>query len=138
MDYDQQGKSQKGIPKMIRKNKSTVSRELARNCDKGSGKHHHKLAQRKYRKRMRDLSANKQEKPKHIQITAKIRNFVWRKIKESFSPEQIVDVAKKKGFLMYRTNAFISICGTTKNKEGLFIGICAQKVSAIGKVAFET
>jgi IS30 family transposase len=86
----EEGKSQKEIAKMIGKDKSTVSRELARNCDKRSGKYHHELAQRKYRKRM-------EEKPKHIRFTPEIKYFVERKIKDDFSPEQIVGTAKKEG-----------------------------------------
>ena len=84
----EQGKTQKEIAKAIGRDKSTVSRELSRNCDKRSGKYHYELAHRKYRKRMK-------EKPKHIRFTQDVKDFVERKIREDLSPEQIVGIAKK-------------------------------------------
>lgn len=86
----EEGKSQREIAPKIGKSESTVCRELARNCDKRSGKYHYQLAQQKYRKRIK-------EKPKHIRFTPEIKHFVESKIKDDFSPEQIVGVAKKEG-----------------------------------------
>ena len=43
-----QNYSQKEISKAIGKDKSVVSRELKRNCDKRNGSYDHNLAQRKY------------------------------------------------------------------------------------------
>jgi IS30 family transposase len=86
----QQGKTQKEIAKIIGKHKSTVSREIARNQDKRSGKYNYELAERKYRQRIR-------EKPKKIHFTQAVKDFVESQLKEDLSPEQIVGVAKKEG-----------------------------------------
>lgn len=83
-----QGKTQKEIAEAIGKSKSTVSRELSRNCDGRSGKYNYELAHRKYRKRM-------EEKPKKIRFTGQVKIFVESKIREDLSPEQIVGTAKK-------------------------------------------
>jgi IS30 family transposase len=85
----QQGKTQKEIAQIIGKHKSTVSREIARNQDKRSGKYNYELAERKYRQRIR-------EKPKKIHFTQAVKDFVESQLKEDLSPEQIVGVAKKK------------------------------------------
>jgi len=86
----QQGKTQKEIAKIIGKHPSTVSREIARNCDKRSREYNYELAQRKYRKRMK-------EKPKKIHFTELVKAFVESQIKDDLSPEQIVGKAKKEG-----------------------------------------
>jgi len=86
----QQGKTQKEIAQIIGKHKSTVSREIARNQDKRSGKYNYELAERKYRQRIR-------EKPKKIHFTQAVKDFVESQLKEDLSPEQIVGVAKKEG-----------------------------------------
>ena len=68
---------------MIDKDKSVVSRELKRNCDKRNGTYDYGLAQRKYEKR-------KKEKPKFRRFTEEIRIFVDGMLREELSPEQIV------------------------------------------------
>ncbi|OFX32546.1 MAG: hypothetical protein A2X08_03715 [Bacteroidetes bacterium GWA2_32_17] len=55
----EQGCKQKDIALKIGKDKSVISRELSRNCDKRSMEYKADLAQRKYQQRQRD-------KPKHI------------------------------------------------------------------------
>ena len=58
----QQECKQKDIALAISKDKSVVSRELRRNCDKRNEKYKEDLAQRKYEKRQKD-------KKKHIYFT---------------------------------------------------------------------
>ena len=86
----EQGKTQKEIAETIGKDKSTVSRELRRNAHQRSGKYDYELAQRKYRRRMR-------QKPKHIGFTPEVKEYVEKQIQQDFSPEQIVGFAKKEG-----------------------------------------
>ena len=84
------GYRQKEIAKTIGRNKSVISRELRRNCDKRSGKYEAELAQRKYA----DRQANKAKKQ---YFTAAIQDYVEDGIYKKFSPEQIVGIAKING-----------------------------------------
>ena len=85
-----QGYKQKDIALIIEKDKSVVSRELKRNCDRRSSKYEADLAQRKYEQRQRD-------KPKHIHFTEKIKQCVDELINKDYSPEQIVGRTKLEG-----------------------------------------
>ena len=81
---------QKQIAEAIDKDKSVVSREIARNCDKRNGNYDADLAERKYEKR-------RDSKPKKVYFTAEIQEMVEDKLAKKYSPEQIVGVAKKQG-----------------------------------------
>ncbi|GAB4278672.1 MAG: IS30 family transposase [Marinilabiliales bacterium] len=85
----QQGFSQSDIARTIGKDKSVVSRELKRNCDKRSKKYYADLAQRKYEER-------KKNKPKHIRFTANVKQYVDELLNKDYSPEQIAGKAKLK------------------------------------------
>lgn len=74
--------TQKEIAEVIGKDKSVISREIRRNCDKRSGKYTSDLAQRKYQKRMK-------EKPKTIRFTETIRLHTEELLRMDYSPEQI-------------------------------------------------
>ena len=78
------------IAKAIGKDKSVVSRELKRNCDKRNGIYRSDLAQHKYRKRIKD-------KPKLIRFTDAIKQTVNHYLRQDYSPEQIVGYCKRKG-----------------------------------------
>lgn len=80
--------SQKEIAKAIGKNKSVISIELKRNCDKRSGEYRHDLAQRKYETRMR-------EKPKKQYLTDEIKAETEVLLKKDYSPKQIAGRLKK-------------------------------------------
>jgi IS30 family transposase len=82
-----QNYSQKKIALTIEKDKSVVSRELKRNCDKRNGGYNSDLAQRKYNQRQKD-------KPKHIKFTKKVESFAEKLLCKDYSPEQIVGRAK--------------------------------------------
>ncbi len=79
--------SQKEIADAIKKNKSTVSRELKRNVDKKSGKYNYEKAHNQYLERQKT-------KPRKIKFTDEVKRFVEKKINEDFSPEQIYGRAK--------------------------------------------
>jgi IS30 family transposase len=78
------------IAELIGCNKSTVSRELQRNCDKRDGSYWPDLAHRK-------TKARHKSKPKRKRLTASIEAHIRKKIKDDYSPEQIVGDAARKG-----------------------------------------
>lgn len=82
--------SQKEIAEAIGKDKSVISRELRRNCDKRSGKYRHDLAQRKYEARMK-------KKPKKQCFTDDIKLQTEALLKKDYSPEQIAGRLKLEG-----------------------------------------
>lgn len=83
--------SQTAIALIIGRDKSVVNRELKRNCDKRSGSYRSELAQKKCAKRH-------SEKNKKIRFTKAIKEYVTQWLKEDYSPEQIVGIAKLEGF----------------------------------------
>lgn len=85
-----QGKTQKEIAKAINRDKSVISRELRRNCDKRDFTYNSDLAQRKYEQRKKD-------KPHKIVFTEEIKSYVDSRIKDDLSPEQIAGDAKLNG-----------------------------------------
>lgn len=85
-----QGYKQIDIAIAIGKNKSVISRELSRNCDKRNGKYCHDLAQRKCDERHL-------KKIKKRLFTVPMQNYVKALLGDKYSPEQIVGISKKKG-----------------------------------------
>ena len=85
-----QGYNQQKIAEVIGKDKSIVSRELKRNCDKRSGAYKASLAQRKYEQGQRD-------KPKQIKFTEAVKQLVDTWLEKDYSPEQIAGRAKREG-----------------------------------------
>ena len=83
----QQGYKQKEIAQAIKKDKSVISREIKRNCDKRSGEYRHDLAQRKCEQRHHS-------KPKKIRFTEQVKTYVDTWLKQDYSPEQISGRAK--------------------------------------------
>jgi len=82
--------SQGEVAEQVGCSRSTVSRELRRNCDKRDGSYWPDLAQRK-------TKARHKAKPKRRRLTASVRAHVTQKLKEDYSPEQIVGDAARKG-----------------------------------------
>jgi IS30 family transposase len=76
----QKGYTQKQIAEAIGKHKSTVSREIQRNCDARSGAYRYELAQRKCEKRH-------QTKPKKIRFTEQVKAYVDTWLNNDYSPE---------------------------------------------------
>lgn len=85
--------TQKEIAKAIGVHKSTISREIKRNCDMRSGKYIMDLAQRKAEKR-------KREKRHKELFIAPMRLRVKKLLKRGFSPEQIAGRSKVEGTAM--------------------------------------
>jgi IS30 family transposase len=83
----QKGHTQKEIADTIGKHKSTVCREIRRNCDARSGEYRHELAQRKCDKRH-------QNKRKKLRFTEPVKAYVDTWLKKDYSPEQITGRAK--------------------------------------------
>ncbi len=86
----QQGCNNSLIALTIGKDKSVVSRELRRNCDRRNGRYNADLAQRKYESRMR-------EKPKRIRFTEAVSERVEALLKEDYSPEQVAGRCRLEG-----------------------------------------
>ena len=82
-----QGKTLQEIGLTIGRDKSVVSREIRRNCDKRNSRYEPELAQRKYEKRL-------SEKPKSIRFTQEIKTHIENLLKQEYSPEQIVGYSK--------------------------------------------
>jgi len=78
------------IAKILGKHKSVVYNELNRNSDVRSGQYKAELAQKKCSQRHR-------LKPKKIHFTEEVKEHVNFWIKEDYSPEQIVGVARLEG-----------------------------------------
>jgi transposase, IS30 family len=110
-EMNQQGFSQKDIAKVIDKNESTVSRELARNCDKRNGEYRCELAQQKYETRQK-------EKPKRVVFTAEIEAYVRDKLAQKLSPEQIVGEARKQGITCVSAEYIYQVIWKDKRNGG--------------------
>lgn len=86
------GHSQKEISLALNKDKSVISRELKRNCDQRTGIYNFPLAVRK-------CAARHRSKPKHIKLTDPLRNRITCYLEQKWSPEQIVGVFVKYGWV---------------------------------------
>lgn len=86
----QAGESKPSIAKKLKVDKTTIYRELARNCDQRNSVYKPQLAQKKYTERQVN-------KPKKIKFDNDLKDKVNLLIKEEFSPEQITGFLKKKG-----------------------------------------
>ncbi len=84
------GHSQGQIAEQVGCSKSTVSRELRRNCDRRDGSYWPDLAQRK-------AAVRHKAKPKRRRFTASVEAHVREKLKADHSPEQIAGDAARKG-----------------------------------------
>lgn len=103
--------NQSEIAKAIGKDKSVVSRELKRNCDKRSGRYNYDLAQRKYERRQR-------EKPKHQRFTTEVEDYVKKQLSNDFSPEQIAGRAKLEGVTCVSHEIIYQYIWVDKRKKG--------------------
>lgn len=81
--------SLKEIGEKIGKDKSVISRELKRNCDKRSGTYRAELAHKKY-------TIFLAQKAKKTFFTFDIKKHIDEKLEKKYSPEQIVGEAKEK------------------------------------------
>jgi transposase, IS30 family len=89
----QQNYKQIEIARAIGKDKSVVSREIKRNCDKRSGEYRFDLAERKRISRQR-------ERERSSKLTDSVVNEMIAKLENNWSPEQITNRCKKEGIEM--------------------------------------
>jgi len=89
-EMKQHGFKQVEIAMVIGKDKSVISRELRRNCDKRNGSYNFDLAQRKYDQRQ-------ETKPKKNRFTEEVKQLVDGMLLNDYSPEQIAGRAKLNG-----------------------------------------
>lgn len=106
-----QGYSQKDISSAIGKDKSVVSRELKRNCDKRNGRYDYDLAERKYQKRQKD-------KLRAIKFSAEVRKYVDSKLEQKWSPEQISKTPTPTGLRMVSHERIYQYIAEDKKKGG--------------------
>lgn len=106
-----QGCKQKEIALTIGKDKSVVSRELKRNCDKRSNKYDADLAHRKYQQRQKD-------KPKHIRFTDDVKQLVDDLLNKDYSPEQIAGRTKLEGISCVSTERIYQYVWKDKKNGG--------------------
>jgi len=105
------GLLQKDIAKSLKKDKSTISRELKRNCDSRNGQYRATLAQTKCERRHK-------EKPKKIHFTSSIKQYVDEWIGEEYSPEQIVGRALRFGDKCVSTERIYQYIWQDKKNNG--------------------
>lgn len=122
--------SKKAIAEAIGVDKSTVYREIKRNCDARSGSYSMELAQRKADRR-------KQQKHRKEVLTPAMRKRIIKLLKKGFSPEQIVGRSRLEGIAMvshepiYRWIWWIS--GGVANCTNIF----ADKVAGMPNVVLK-
>lgn len=110
-EMKQKSYSQTEIAEVIGKDKSVISRELRRNCDKRNGEYRSELAQRKYEQRQK-------EKPKKAVFTEEIKTYVKLKLGQKYSPEQIAGEAKKDGSLCVSHESIYQYVWKDKHQGG--------------------
>ena len=98
--------SKKAIAEAIGVDKSTVYREIKRNCDARSGSYSMELAQRKADRR-------KQQKHRKEVLTPAMRKRIIKLLKKGFSPEQIVTA-----FVMFAVPSAMNVYIVTKKMGG--------------------
>lgn len=84
------GHKQVEIASFLKRSKSTVSREIKRNCDARNLVYRYELADKKSAKRQA-------EKPKHISFTPEVIKDVEALIQDDLSPEQASNILSKNG-----------------------------------------
>lgn len=99
------------IATVVGKHKSTISRELRRNCDKRSGRYDADLAHRKYKRRQK-------EKPHHVRFTGEVRLRVEAMLRADYSPEQIVGRCGLEGLECVSVEAIYQYVWDDKRRGG--------------------
>lgn len=107
-----QGIKVKEIAKFIRKNKSSIYREIHRNKDKRNGVYKPKLAENKCRERHKF-------KPKRKRLTAEIKVKIDELINEDYSPEQVVGFCKKEGINCVSHETIYQYIWKDKKQKGI-------------------
>ena len=116
----QNGKRKSEIAEIIGKDKSVITRELQRNCDKRNGKYDAGLAQRKCMKRHL-------EKRKKVLLTDAVKEYIGKKLEKKYSPEQINGTAKKEGVPCVSAERIYQYIWLDKKQKGtLYLNLRTQ------------
>lgn len=105
------GFNNKYIAEQIGVHSTTIKRELDRNSDKRNAVYKPKLAQQKTIERHKN-------KTKKIRFTSQVKEFVIQWLKEDYSPEQIVGVAKKMNVLCVSIERIYQFIWSDKKQGG--------------------
>ena len=121
---------QKAIAEAIGVDKSTVYREIKRNCDARSGSYSMELAQRKADRR-------KQQKHRKEVLTPAMRKRIIKLLKKGFSPEQIVGRSRLRELRWYLTKRYIAGFGRISGGVANCTNIFADKVAGMPNVVLK-
>lgn len=121
---------QKAIAEAIGVDKSTVYREIKRNCDARSGSYSMELAQRKADRR-------KQQKHRKEVLTPAMRKRIIKLLKKGFSPEQIVGRSRLEELRWYLTKRYIAGFGRISGGVANCTNIFADKVAGMPNVVLK-
>lgn len=105
------GKSYEIIGQYIGRDKSVVSREVKRNSDLRNQVYKAKLAQKKAEERHKN-------KAKRCLLTNQVKDHIQSKLKNKYSPEQIVGRAKKEGVFMVSVECIYQYIWRDKKQKG--------------------
>lgn len=122
--------SKKAIAEAIGVDKSTVYREIKRNCDARSGSYSMELAQRKADRR-------KQQKHRKEVLTPAMRKRIIKLLKKGFSPEQIVGRSRLEGIAMVSHERYIAGFGRISGGVANCTNIFADKVAGMPNVVLK-
>ena len=107
-----QGFKQKEIALTIGKDKSTISREIKRNCDRRSGAYRQEMAHGKYLKRQ-------QQKPRYKRFINTVKCYIDNLLYDDYSPEQIFGRSKLEGLPCVCHETIYQYIWNDKKKGGL-------------------
>lgn len=122
--------SKKAIAEAIGVDKSTVYREIKRNCDARSGSYSMELAQRKADRR-------KQQKHRKEVLTPAMRKRIIKLLKKGFSPEQIVGRSRLEGIAMVSHETIYRWIWEDKRRVANCTNIFADKVAGMPNVVLK-
>ena len=116
----QNGKKKSEITADFGRNKSVISREINRNCDKRSGKYEADLAQRKCEKRHK-------EKVKKTKLTVALKEYIDKLLVQKYSPKQISGTARREDKPCLSPERIYQYIWTDKKQKGtLYLNLRTQ------------
>ena len=106
----QNGLSKTEIAKLLGVHRSTISRELKRNCDKRSGKYNPELAQRKATERLK-------QRKRRCSLTEEVKQHIHDFILQDYSPQQVVGWCKRNNITMVSHETIYTYIWALKRKK---------------------
>ncbi|WP_341907076.1 IS30 family transposase [Fluviicola taffensis] len=107
----QAGYTQASISEALGRNKSVISREIARNRNGNSKKYHADLAQRK-------CDARHKQKNKRVKLTPSMLAYIISSLEDKLSPEQIVGLSKLNGISCISHQWIYQLIWSDKKRRG--------------------